>query len=558
MNKDVIYIDVEDDVTAIIGKIKASSEKIVALVPPKRVGVLQSAVNLRLLDRMANTSHKKLVIITSNPALIGLTAVAGIPVAKNLQSKPEIAEIAALSVDDADDIIDGANLPIGELTKTEDLVKVKDVSVDDAIDSIDIDETHVDTSEAGAIAAKTADKPAKKSGIKIPDFNRFRKRLFLGITALILLVVFLIWANTAAPSATIVITAKTNQAPVSTTVTLSGATPTNVAKGTIQTITQTIKKDMSVKFDATGSQDIGAKATGTISVENCDSSSPISFPANTKFTSSNGKVFTNPTAATAGGFNGSASACKNSGIGAGTASIDVVAQSPGTAYNIAATSYSMSNIDSGAYVYANGTDMSGGTSKIATVVSPDDIQKAADALNSLSTADQKKALIAQFKNDEVVIGDSFAAEYAPPVSTPALGAEATTQATLTSSVTFTIVGIAKSDIDLYLKDSLNKQISGESNQRIYSTGIDDAVLAGYIKTGDTTTVNIAAKGQIGPKIDTETVKQQAKGKKAGEVQAQLTTIAGVDNVQVNFSYFWVTTVPNDLTKVDVQFKLTNG
>jgi len=49
MNKDVIYIDVEDDITAIIGKIKASSEKIVALVPPKRVGVLQSAVNLRLL-----------------------------------------------------------------------------------------------------------------------------------------------------------------------------------------------------------------------------------------------------------------------------------------------------------------------------------------------------------------------------------------------------------------------------------------------------------------------------------------------------------------------------
>ena len=47
MNKDIIYIDVEDDITAIIGKIKASKEKIVALVPPKRIGVLQSAVNLR-------------------------------------------------------------------------------------------------------------------------------------------------------------------------------------------------------------------------------------------------------------------------------------------------------------------------------------------------------------------------------------------------------------------------------------------------------------------------------------------------------------------------------
>ena len=50
MNKDIIYIDTEDDITAIIGKIKSSKENVVVLVPPKRTGVLQSAVNLRLLS----------------------------------------------------------------------------------------------------------------------------------------------------------------------------------------------------------------------------------------------------------------------------------------------------------------------------------------------------------------------------------------------------------------------------------------------------------------------------------------------------------------------------
>ena len=39
MNKDVIYIDVEDDITTIISKIKASKERIIALVPPRRIGV---------------------------------------------------------------------------------------------------------------------------------------------------------------------------------------------------------------------------------------------------------------------------------------------------------------------------------------------------------------------------------------------------------------------------------------------------------------------------------------------------------------------------------------
>ena len=93
MNKDVIYIDVEDDITAIIGKVKSSKEKIVALVPPKRVGVLQSAVNLRLLQRTATQSDKRIVLITNNQALAALSAAASIPVAKNLQSKPDRKKI---------------------------------------------------------------------------------------------------------------------------------------------------------------------------------------------------------------------------------------------------------------------------------------------------------------------------------------------------------------------------------------------------------------------------------------------------------------------------------
>src|SRR4051812_40830772 len=120
MNKDVIYIDVEDDITAIIGKVKDAKEKIVALVPPKRVGVLQSAVNLRLLARAAGQVDKRLVLISSNAALSALAAAAKIPVAKNLQSKPELAEISALDIDNGEDVIDGAQLPVGELARTAD------------------------------------------------------------------------------------------------------------------------------------------------------------------------------------------------------------------------------------------------------------------------------------------------------------------------------------------------------------------------------------------------------------------------------------------------------
>ena len=85
MNKDVIHIDTEDDITSIIGKIKSSKERIIALVPPRRIGVLQSAVNIRLLARAAKSADKRVVIITSDNVLAGLAATADIPVAKTWQ-----------------------------------------------------------------------------------------------------------------------------------------------------------------------------------------------------------------------------------------------------------------------------------------------------------------------------------------------------------------------------------------------------------------------------------------------------------------------------------------
>jgi hypothetical protein len=169
MNKDVIYIDVEDDITAIISKVKASKEKIVALVPPKRIGVLQSAVNLRLLGRAAEQSDKHLVVITSNHALMSLAASAKLPVAKNLQSKPELAPIAALEVDDGEDIIDGNDLPIGEHARQSGDEMVDAISAAPVISSAEL----ARPPKVGE-AAKTG---RAKSGINVPNFNTFRKKM---------------------------------------------------------------------------------------------------------------------------------------------------------------------------------------------------------------------------------------------------------------------------------------------------------------------------------------------------------------------------------------------
>ena len=549
MHKDVIYIDTEDDITAIIGKIKASNEKIVALVPPKRIGVLQSAVNLRLLARITETSNKHLVLVTNNKALIALSAIAMIPVAKNLQSKPEIAEIDPVEVDDGEDIIEGANMPIGDLVKTTD--NSTDAVVTDVIDTIDID---------GTVAKKEFNNPDQKNlskNVKVPNFITFRRKLFIGIVLAICLIVFLVWAVIYAPSAKIIITAQTSPAPVSLAVKLGGTAVTDVTKNVVQTVLKQTKKDVSVTFTATGKKDIGNKAVGIITVKNCDGDSFVIL-ANTEFTANSGQKFVNPAEAVVPKLAGKASTCIINGTGAGAVDVAVVAEKQGETYNIDPTTYSIDGVGASAFVYANGTAMAGGTTKLATVVTADDIQKATQALNDLSSDSVKQQLIGQFTNGEIVVKDSFKVDHVAAVSVPAVDIEATAPVKLTSATTYTLTAIAKAELQTFLKDSITKQIKDVKSQRIYDDGIDAVALSGYLSNDQGATVNVTTTGKIGPNIDQDSIKKQSKGKQYGDVQSLISEIEGINSVDVKFSYFWVNTVPNDDNKITVEFRLENA
>jgi hypothetical protein len=433
------------------------------------------------------------------------------------------------------------------------LVKVNDTAKRDT--DVDLTEDIKSMNIEGDI-----EKPSKdslKNGspkIKVPDFSSFRKKIFIGGIAVILLAVFLVWANIYAPAATIIITTNTSPAPFSATLKLGTVDATDVEKGTIQTVSKQIKKDISVQFDATGQKDLGNKAAGTVSVANCDSSSPITLAAGTIFVASSGERFTNNSQSIVPGFSGSAKTCRDSGVGAGTVDIVVTAVAAGEAYNITAKNFSIVGVDGD--VYASGKAMTGGTTKIVTVVTAADIQKAAQALVDISSNDVKQQLTSQFTNGEIVVVDSFNIDRAAGVSKPAVDNEATGKATLTSSTTFTILAISKSEMELYLKTVLAKQIT--SNQKIYDSGIDGIKISGYLKTDQATTVNITTVGKVGPNIDSELIKNQAKGKKYGDVQSQIGAIQGVSKVDIKFPYFWINTVPNDITKIEVNFISQNA
>lgn len=101
--KETIYVDVDDEITAIIDKVGAAKGKIVALVLPKRCPVLQSVVNMKLLKRTADKAGKNLVLITSEAGLMPLAGATGLYVAGSPTSKPAIPDTPGAADNEPED-----------------------------------------------------------------------------------------------------------------------------------------------------------------------------------------------------------------------------------------------------------------------------------------------------------------------------------------------------------------------------------------------------------------------------------------------------------------------
>lgn len=548
--KDVIYIDVEDDITAIIGKVKDAKQKIVALVPPKRTGVLQSAVNLKLLARAANNANKRLVIITGNAALGGLAASAEIPVAKSLNSRPELVKPSNASIDDkeVEDLIDGDKLDVGDHI---DLKSKDDVADDmsDTIEGIDID------GESTPLPAKSAPtrKESAKRGMKVPDFGSFRKKAAIGAGAGVLLILFFYWANWVAPHATIVVSANTTGQSLSYPVTLGTDLDTDVNQKHIKSIEKTLKDTQSVDFEATGKKNLGDKATGSITMEICTSSlsTPSSVSVGTKVNSDDNLYTTQ--AAASFSFDHIGNGC----IVYKSNTVNITATEGGSDYNVSNATFTIV----GLAAYTATGSASGGTDKLATVVSQTDIDKAKEQLADANKDDALKKLKAKFGKDDVIIESSLTTTGVDPVSSPAVNQEATGKAKLTREVTYTLTGIAKAEMNEYLDGAFDELLTSKDSQRVYDNGLSTVNFSDFT-AGNTGSTNdgatLTATAQIGPKINDNDIKEQAKGRRTGEVIGDIKAIDGVSDVNVKLSPFWVTGVPDDIKKISVEFKLKDN
>ncbi len=543
--KDTIYIDIDEDITGIIENVIDSDKKIVALVLPKRASTLQSVVNMRLLKQKADDAKKKIVLITSETSLLPLAGLAGVHVAKTLQSKPVVPASPEVSdgpitVDenDTDDL--DATKPIGVLAGLPDE------------DTIELDNSDSDV-KSEAEKPKKADKK-----LKVPNFNSFRLRLFIGLGLLLLLIGGWFVAFKVLPTAEIVVKTDTSEVTSQLTVVARpGLDEANAEQSLIPAERKQVRVTDSESTPTTGEKDEGTPANGTVTLTNCrDSEGSVTIPAGTGISSGNLTFITQEAvtlpASIFGG--GSSRPCLSS-----SRDVDVAAQSAGEQFNLPPdrtfTVAGFSNVTG-----ENEDAFSGGTSRVVKVVTAEDIETARNrALDRMREA-VRTELAEEFQTDSLyALEEAITTEGEPAVtSSPNVDAEAT-EVTVNVTVTFVMVGFDEKDIEQLIEDDIRDQID-TSRQAITNYGLETADIRVLIQepNGDvrfSVNTNVVA----GPELDEDMIRQEVIGKKKGEAVSSLEGQPGVSEVTIEYSPFWVYSTPSNPNKIDVRIEqVDNG
>lgn len=585
MNKDVIYIEPEDDITDIIAKVKNAKTKIVALVPPKKAGVLRSVVNFKLIAKTALQHNKTVVLISTDENLVKFAQSVKMPVAKSLSSKPQLATDDEAEFGDADeesDIIEEESEPETSTSKSE----KKDVKSDH-------EKSHKDDKKAEAVKAKKSEEVVtedeideeadtdkkvakKKSNQKVPNIKKYRTQIIIGSVFAVIMVVVLVWAFAFAPAAKVIVHVRTSDQGFSEKIKLTtDQDKEDIDAGIFYMEEKAIEKTASADFEATGEVDKGTKASGTLTVKRTSPVSivgngrdAITIPVGTKFTY-NGLTYVSTAASTLRAVDGKdfdTDTCKVSTSLVATCdlskdvttTVKIEAIENGDKYNMGAVNSGWTASISGATPTSSAA-ISGGTSKIVKIVSEDDLAAAEENLDITGESDAKKELIDENSDDAIVIKSSFNIENGQLSSSPALGEEVNgdTKPKVTKKTTYKVYTVSRDAVSQYIEKTVEEGL-GDDTRTVYATGAgkdEEKVIAffeSYKNNNGEYTAKLKSTVKIGPRVTPEMVSEKILGQKVGQVRTMLTSINGVADVEINRSYFWVTKIPSDINKVEIE------
>lgn len=591
MNKEVIYLEAEDDITDILTKLQQAEQKLVALVPPKKSSILRSSVNMKLVARVAKECDKIVVIVTQDPAVVKMAMSARIPVAKTLQSRPVIPTEANVRAAEAADIVDevdetdlkgkksrdksesvsanGQEIELGGELEDENAKNASKMPLEDAdlassersdksANTIDLSDEDLEKAagkgqkgqKSGLKSRLTGNKSSKNPSESSNFFEKYRKWIMIGAPIALVLILVLVWAFVFAPSATITVAISSTPENFSESVTFTtNPEEENVEEGRFYAEQQTLEQKYSGEFESNTKENKGDKAVGAVTVSTNftpKDDDPFSITVNKgeTFTTDSGLhyVATTDNTATWDG-NNLPNGCKLKELCRLAVTVTVEAEKGGEDYNISASE--TWHTYQGLYTVSNSMAFSGGTTKMEKVVGQDEVDKFADTQLADHTTDGREMVFADVPKDMIAIESSFKADITDRSSTPAVGdvIGESTKPKAEIKVVYSVYMVERTKVEDYIKHKL----SLGDDRKVYDydeiyferfTSIDEAA-------------RLKAVVSIGPVVTEDSIFEKAKSRKTGEVQSELRLITGVSSAEVRTPFFWVNKIPNDRGKVTI-------
>jgi hypothetical protein len=544
-----IYIDVDEEVTSILDKIRAISGPEVAVVIPRNATILQSIVNLRILFAEIASLGKQAIVVTKDHTGKQLAARAGFTVRQSIDSQdyvPFPIQDPTHAQERPDVVVDDGH---GEDVSAEVPEWVVEREQNRAHKENGVSSSQV--TPLPAVAETSSRKKRKRRGKRrrritlLPSVSyQFLLSIIVPTVVVCLLVAFLIL-----PSARIDLRAKTE--PITRTVVLELRTSQElVDPSSILLPAQVVREQREYKqmFPATGKKLVGEKATGNVTVLNRFSSDPQPLGQGTRLRAADGKVFELVSAVTVPG----AKVSGGEAI-AGQVQASVVALDVGPEFNIEKTTFTILGLsaEKQADIFAQSVaSFSGGSSQEVNVVAPEDIEKARVAMEA-HLEEELRAQLQQKQSDDIELLEHAVEFHTSQVSTSIPVGEQAGDFEVRMTMDVQALVFTRSDAEQLAQSQIHIDIPEgkhiiESRPATFTYSIDDVEFS-----EGSAELTVFIEHLLAFSIDAQAIEGQLLGMHEVDARTFLDGIDHIESYELRLWPFWVEGVPKFAQKVHI-------
>lgn len=553
----LIYIDPDEEITAIIDRLRQTDASMIRLVVPKGALILQSLVSLKLLKREADQLKKRIALVTQDPIGERLAPQAELAVfRKPKDSQPVVAAPYETSFEEETELapeVEPEEVPEGlSVHHYEPLVPASDSEAsEEASQADDADEPQgISNDDQVDASQRLPNAAAKALGRRQPSGRGKKFFMFLVILGGVGLLAWLVFMEFA-PRAVIAMTLSTE--PLEQAVVVKAdlsMTDIDLSNAKIPAERQETQLEVAREAPATGKKQIGEKATVSLSLYNYWDSNPQSIVAGTQLIASDGTPFQTLESVTIPGASTTLSQGK---IVTTPGKVNVVARAEqaGTAANGKSGTFTIPSLPTVRQdkIYGESVNPSaGGTSREVTIVTSNDINSLKNAAQA-AFRDEGKAKLVEASDRHLLDG---AIEYTitQESASAAVDAEAET-------IRYTVTGTLRALLfdDSQLKDAalaiLTRTVPSGRTVILRDSDTLSAAAENIVQDPGTMDLKVTIATHTALALELEDVAGSVTGLGFAEAESRLRETAGITDVTITSRPRWLKSLPKRPGQIEI-------